>query len=506
MAMIALIISPGVNPGMEALNKHYPSSLLPLVDRPFIQHTVEFLIGEGITHFHFILSHLPEKMEELLGDGSRWGSTFRCHLAQDPFRPYETVKTMGLNPEQFILLAHGDRLPSIELQKAITLSESEPSGPTFWVKTSDFENDQPAWTGWAWIPGKFLRDLPSHADEKDLETHLLSRASGRETRTAVRKQLSVQSYEDLLTNHRMLLDKEIPALTLKSREAEDGIWLSRNVSLHPTTRLIPPVYINEDCRIGSGIKLGPYATIGSGCVLDSGCFVENAAVFPNTYVGDGLELKDVIVDKNRLINVRHNTAVSISEDFILGGVSASDLGFQFRTAVSQITAVALLLLLWPLLLVMPFILKIFRRGPAIFKKQAVRLPTQSDDAFWHSFSLFSFVPHDTPLVKKSHRSKRRGLRHFILQFIPALLSIARGDLHFVGVRPRSREEIEALNTDWKDLYLKSKAGIITEAYINYGDHPTKDEIFTAEVFYASTTGLGHDFKLFFTYMRSIFSK
>ncbi len=42
--MIAVIIAPGLSPGMEALNERYPSPLLPLVDRPFIQHVVEFLI------------------------------------------------------------------------------------------------------------------------------------------------------------------------------------------------------------------------------------------------------------------------------------------------------------------------------------------------------------------------------------------------------------------------------------------------------------------------------
>jgi NDP-sugar pyrophosphorylase family protein len=125
------------------------------------------------------------------------------------------------------------------------------------------------------------------------------------------------------------------------------------VVLHPTARVIPPVYIDEGSRIGSATRLGPNATIGKHCILDSGCVVENAVVFPKTYVGDGLELKDVLVDKNRLINVRHNTAVSINEDFILSGVSASHLGFRLRTVVSQVSAGILVLLVWPFLFLTP---------------------------------------------------------------------------------------------------------------------------------------------------------
>ena len=158
--MIALIIAPGVNPGLEALNKHYPSPLLPLVDRPFIQHTVEFLIREGITRFDFILSHLPEKIEKLLGDGSRWGSEFRFHLAQDPLLPYETLKTIEFDPDESILLVHGDRLPQIDLKKTIHAFETNPSIPTFWFGPVDTEIRSPDWTGWSWIPGKYFQDLP----------------------------------------------------------------------------------------------------------------------------------------------------------------------------------------------------------------------------------------------------------------------------------------------------------------------------------------------------------
>jgi lipopolysaccharide/colanic/teichoic acid biosynthesis glycosyltransferase len=87
-----------------------------------------------------------------------------------------------------------------------------------------------------------------------------------------------------------------------------------------------------------------------------------------------------------------------------------------------------------------------------------------------------------------------------------LLAVLRGDLHFLGVRPRSRKEIAALDADWRDLYLKSKPGLVTEAFINYGDFPTEDELYTSEVFYVSTTGLVHDLKLFCAYIRKLFSR
>ena len=71
--MRAIVIATGEAPDMTGLSERYPAPMLPLVDRPFIQHVVEILVDQGVTVFDFVLSHQPEKIEEVLGDGTRWG-------------------------------------------------------------------------------------------------------------------------------------------------------------------------------------------------------------------------------------------------------------------------------------------------------------------------------------------------------------------------------------------------------------------------------------------------
>ena len=130
--MIAVIVATGLCSGMEPLSERYPIPLLPLVDRPFIQHVVEFLVEGGITRFEFVLCHLPEKIERLLGDGSRWGSEFKFHLTRDPERPYEALKTMSFdNDAGPVLLAHADRLPQIDM--AQTRPEHAPKRPLLFL-------------------------------------------------------------------------------------------------------------------------------------------------------------------------------------------------------------------------------------------------------------------------------------------------------------------------------------------------------------------------------------
>src|SRR5437764_2986305 len=118
--MRAIIIATGESPGTEPLNEHYPTPLLPLVDRPFLQHVIESCVHQGIFRFDFILSHLPEKIEHFLGDGKRWGCTFTTHLVGDPLRPYRLLKILnfGDRPGESLLLGHADRLPQLRLAEA----------------------------------------------------------------------------------------------------------------------------------------------------------------------------------------------------------------------------------------------------------------------------------------------------------------------------------------------------------------------------------------------------
>src|SRR4051794_33610873 len=176
--MRAVIIATGEGAAFAPLNERYPAPLLPLVDRPFLQHIVEYLVEQGILEFDFVLSHLPEKIEHLLGDGTRWGSTFRFHLVGDASRPYRLLPTiLPRDGQEPLLLGHADRLPQFSLadlhsllhhRLPVVFSWQHPSGPGATERTP--------WTGWAWLPSSYLAQCPNDSEEKELAAFLLSRA------------------------------------------------------------------------------------------------------------------------------------------------------------------------------------------------------------------------------------------------------------------------------------------------------------------------------------------
>ena len=479
--MRAIIIAPGERTGMEALTERHAAAMLPLLDRPFLQHVIELLAARGIHEFDFILGHLPEQVEDLLGNGQRWGSRFTFHLARDPAQPYRPLIGLDL-AEAYgpILLGHADRLPPTDL--AATAGQ----GVFCWQ-----DGGVTRWAGWACLSAAQVAELPSEADERGMAQHLMGSVARDVGSIVLPRPPSALSYDDLLDAQRLVLDKGVDGLMVNAHEAEEGIWLSRNVSLHPTAKLVAPVYICQDCRIDVGVQIGPHATIGEGCVLDSHATVADSMVLPGSYVGRGLELDRVIVDRNRLVNVRLGTGVTVYDDFILGNLADRHFRAWFARRLSRAVATCLLLLASPVLLLTALCLRLFREGPVFYSREVVHLPAASEDVHWRVLKLWSFLPGlpDSSL----------GISDLLFRFLPALFNVATGDLYFVGVAPRAKDEIADLPDDWRALYLRSKAGIVTEAYVNWGTHPTEDEQYAAEAFYSVSVGIRHDLRLLVRY-------
>ena len=514
--MTAILIATQKWSQMERFSERYPSAMLPLMDRPFIQHVMETLVNRGCNRFEVVLSHLPETFEALLGDGKRWGVDIRYHLVRRPDRPYRPLKVLGDQPQNHpMLLVHADRLVQADI------IESKPSSPAdgpvlycFGGDTDTVPSGPPLlkWSGWAWLTRDCLAGIPEDSDEIQLQAFLEEHAGSRIEAADRFKPLSVQSGGDLLASHLGVLAKKNSGLMVRGREIEEAVWLARNVSLHPTAKLIAPLYIGENCRIARGVRIGPDAVIGHNCVLDEKSTVARSVVFPGSYVGEALELSDAIVDKNCLINVRVGSEITIREDFILGSLADKQLRRGWNRILSQAAAILLLLPALPIIAILTLYFKLRRSGTVFTTGPVVRLPAGSDPAAWKTFALISLYAGEPASGKKAPASdpdptRTAGTpacwRHFFFVFLPALINIARGELRFAGVPPRMAEEIQDLPQDWRALYLKSKPGVVTETLVNFGPRATRDDMYSAEAVYAVSSGLKYDLKLLAKYFGQI---
>ncbi|SMC99065.1 NDP-sugar pyrophosphorylase, includes eIF-2Bgamma, eIF-2Bepsilon, and LPS biosynthesis proteins [Desulfocicer vacuolatum DSM 3385] len=476
----------------ELLGSRIPSTLALLLDRPFLQHVIEVCVNGGIEKFDILLSSHPEKIEAALGDGRRWGVEISYHLLKDPsqfVRIFETLKA-----DRFFLFARGDRLPALNINP-LTALDPQPELSAICTQSNPSE---PSWSGWAILPAHLSPALSLDLGYDGFFTWL------RENNAHIIPTPEVIACDScaalLKANEAALSHETFNFLMRTATEVEQGLWISRDVALHPDAKLIAPVYLDEQIRIEDGVTLGPHVIMGKGTMVAKDSTLENAVVFPNTYVGEGLEIASSVLDRNCLVNTEFDSETFISEQFILGDMEEKNIKKWLAAQVSRLTAMGLIFIFFPLIAVTVPVLKLFRKGELFHKIRAIRLPTAADPFAWNSVELSFFQwPRNNP-----HPGMAFWWKDFLLRFLPGLFNVIKGKMAITGVSPRTREELEALDRDWREIYIQGQLGLISEAMINFGADPNPDELYSAEAIYISSPSVIRDIKLVLKYFTRLF--
>ena len=488
--MKVLLLAVGFRPELQAAAERHSLCLLPLLDRPFLQHVVEHLAACGEREIHMLLSHRPEQVEALFGKGTRWGTTIHYHLAGESATPLTALRALGIDDEEEVLLVDTSRL-CLDRNAWNDLLAPGAAPRVLWNDSKWHRGDDSRrpWGGAAVCTGAFVNASLMEQNLDGIECALAGASTGEGQRIACRPPLSLLSYEDYLNAQRRALTGVEGGLLLTGVEPDPGVRLSRNVVLHPTASIDPPVFIGQNCRIGRGATIGPVAAIGANCVIDSRSSIRNSVVLPGSYVGEFLAVEDSIVDHNRLIHARLGGVTDVTDNFILGSLHEGGLRRAAEGISLWLATVCLAVLTLPVLALTALVRIVRVKSPGLVKRPFVRLPATSQVAQWQTAHLAVFDG-----ACESVRAE------FLNVVVPGLWSALRGKLRLVGLPPRSERELLALPSDWRELCLPSHVGLITEARTMCPTCPNKDEAYTADAFYSVSRSLGHDLRLVGRYL------
>jgi NDP-sugar pyrophosphorylase family protein len=74
---VGVILSAGKGSRIDPFNTQYPKPMLPIVNRPILEHQVEQMKSLGIREIVIVVGHLQEVIREHFGDGERLGVSIR---------------------------------------------------------------------------------------------------------------------------------------------------------------------------------------------------------------------------------------------------------------------------------------------------------------------------------------------------------------------------------------------------------------------------------------------
>lgn len=299
--MQALILAGGKGTRLRPLTVYTPKPVVPVMNRPFLLYQIDILAKAGITDVVLSLSYQPDKIEDLLGDGSDYGVRLTYVTEPSPMGTGGAYRFAADYLTETSVVLNGDILTDLEIGRLIEFHRTNASSATLALKRVEdpsayglVETDE---------KGKILRFLekPSADDARKhkvntinagiyvLEPSVLDLIPPNEAR----------SFEyDVFPS---ILERNLPFFGFTM---EDSYWRDLGnpksyLEAHRDffDRRIHGFSIDRSAvfDIATTASVDKLSVIGPGCVIKPGARIVRSAIGPGVHVDEKAVIEDSVV-------------------------------------------------------------------------------------------------------------------------------------------------------------------------------------------------------------------
>ncbi len=330
--MKAVVMAGGFGTRIQPLTNSRPKPMLPIVNRPMMEHTMMTLKDLGITEFIILLYFKPEIIKDYFGDGSDFGIKISYVTPDDDYGTAGAVKLAEklIGDENFIIIS-GDLVTDFDFQKIfdfhadkkaqLSIGLTSVENPLqFGVVIANEDNviekflEKPSWgevfsdtinTGIYIIEPEILSYIPEGENfdfAKDLFPLLMQRdipLMGYALQGYWRDVGNPESYREVFED---ILGEKVNFNIPGNREKfADGILYSDvSYSLDKSIEIIGNVVIGKNVIIENGVKLNN-VVIGDNVTIKSGCNLRNSVLWEDITVGKNCRFDNSVICNNNTI-------------------------------------------------------------------------------------------------------------------------------------------------------------------------------------------------------------
>ena len=314
--MQAVILVGGFGTRLRPLTRDIPKQMLPVVDRPIIEHVVAHLAGHGVTRVVLSLGFRPEAFAYAYPDGTCAGLPLHYAVEPEPLDTAGAVRFaaleagMGADDDTFLVL-NGDVLTDLDIGAMVashraagaeaTLALTEVDDPSrYGVVPTDAEGRV---LGFVEKPD--AESAPSrwiNAGTYVLEPSILDRIPDGRPVSIEREVFPAMAAEGCLHAMRSdayWIDTGTPEAYIRAQlDLVDGTR-GDLPAVHPSATVDPSAEVQRSI-VMAGATVGPGAHLLNSIVMDggrvgAGAVVVDSVVGPGAHVGEGASLTDLTV-------------------------------------------------------------------------------------------------------------------------------------------------------------------------------------------------------------------
>ena len=334
--MKAMILAAGVGSRLDPLTRAIPKPMVPIVNRPVIEHIVLDLKKHGFDDIRVNVHYLGDVIEQGLGDGSRLGVRISYAHENKLWGDAGSVK----RSEEFFagetfLVVGGDDISDIDLSglmqrhreknAASTIATTVVADPSqFGIVVTDEDGritrflEKPkggdvfsntANTGvYVFEPGVFDLIPPDtfYGFGNEVFPQLLAEGRplyGFATTSYWKDVGNLQVYRQTnfdALNGLVHLDFGLP-------QTSPGVWQGDGVQVDPTAQVGSPVVLGHGVTIGAGAKILANTILGDGSVVEPNATLKDTILWANARVSAGTHLERCVVGTQA--QVQSNVAI-----------------------------------------------------------------------------------------------------------------------------------------------------------------------------------------------------
>ena len=336
--MKAVILAGGEGTRLRPLTCNIPKPMVPILNRPFLEHMLGHLKGHGVDSAVLTVCYLPDKIEAHFGRGERAGIGLSYVLEEEPLGTAGAVKNVEKDLDGTFFVLNGDIFTDLDLgamirfhrekNAQVTLFLTPVEDPSaFGVVETDpggrvlrfLEKPSPGETTSKWINGgiylmepQVLTHAPSgefYMFERGLFPKLLELGIPVYGYQARPYWMDLGTPANYVRVHHDLLTS-----SSTNHWAEVSSTGQGNSSIHPSARVSGPVLLGEGCSIGPGALVEGPSVLGAVCVVGREAVITGSILWQRVVVERGAALQGCIVGDGAQIG----EGATVGEGCILG--------------------------------------------------------------------------------------------------------------------------------------------------------------------------------------------
>jgi mannose-1-phosphate guanylyltransferase / phosphomannomutase len=361
----AVVMAGGEGTRLRPMTANQPKPLLPVANRPIMEHVLRLLKKHGFAETVVTVQFLAALVRNYFGDGEDVGMSLQYATEEMPLGTAGSVKNAedALKDDTFLVIS-GDALTDMDLSEMVRFHKDNgalvtvgltrvPDPVEFGIVIADEDGriqrflEKPTWgqvfsdtvnTGVYIMEPEVLAEVsPKESVDwsHDVFPKLLARGAPLFGYISDRYWEDVGTLESYLKAQADVLSRKVDS-DIAGFEVSPGVWVAEGADVDPDAVLTGPLCIGDYAKIEAGAHLREYSVIGANVVVKEGAFIHRAVVHNNVFVGQGTTLRGCVVGKNtdvmRLARIEETAVVGDEcviepEAYISAGVKV----YPFKT-------------------------------------------------------------------------------------------------------------------------------------------------------------------------------